>query len=69
MAMTIDELITHLQWVKGQIGYNAEVVIKESSGLYNQKINVGWDGDHIIDGDGEGVKVATITSYIRMGPS
>lgn len=64
--MKIDEMIAELVWVKSQIG-NAEVVLKESSGIYNQKLSVGWDGDHIIDGDGEGVKVATITSYVVMG--
>lgn len=66
--MKIDALIEELIAVRAHIG-NAEVVLKESSGLYNQRIQVGWDGDHIIDGDGEGVKVATITSYVRIGPS
>ena len=58
--MKINQLIRDLEDVREQLG-DVQVVVKESSGIYREKIDAGWDGGHVIGSDAE--KVAIIFAY------
>lgn len=61
--MKLSSMIMYLQKIKDEKG-DLQVCVKESNGLYNTRIDVGWDGGHIIGSDDD--SVATINSYVMF---